>query len=114
MGLAATEKAGHSREKTSASLLSARRRILGKLLLEGSDSTLRVRDSLLHYEETLDQQIGSGRNLRNLASNQLISLGIPGLVIGLAYSIEQTGYKITFFGCHIQRKTLFSTLTSFD
>ena len=73
---------------------------LGQLFLECGNSILRIRDGLLHHENTLGQQVGSGRNLSELAPNQLISLGILGLTTRLAQAIEQTGYEITFFGCH--------------
>src|ERR1700730_15942537 len=106
MGLAAPEKAGHSGEETTA-LLSARRRIcLGNLFFECSDSILRVRESLLHDKGTLDQQVGSLRNLSNLAPNKLVSLGVLGLATRLAQSIEQTGYEITFFWCHKVKEDL--------
>jgi hypothetical protein len=83
--VSASEKAGHACEKTSARLLSARGRIgLGELLLECGDSILRIRDGLLHHENTLGQQVGSGRNLSELAPNQLISFGILGLTTRLA------------------------------
>jgi hypothetical protein len=85
MRLAASEKAGDSREKASASLLSARRRVcLGNLLLKRRDSTLGVRESLLHHKNALDEQVRSRRNLSNLAADQLISLGIFGLATRLA------------------------------
>jgi hypothetical protein len=52
MRLAASEKAGHSCEKTSAGLL--RRRIsLGNLFLKCSDPVLRIRDSLLQHKNAL-------------------------------------------------------------
>ena len=111
--LAASEKAGDSCEKASARRLSAGRRIsLGKLFLKSADSTLRAGHSLLHHEKALDQHVRSGRNLSDLAPDQLISFGIFALAAGLAEPIEQTGYEIVFFGCHSLRKTLFSTLTS--
>ena len=97
--VAASEKAGDACEKTSACLLWCRIG-LSELFLECGDSTLRIRDGLLHHENTLGQQVGSGRNLSELVPNQLIGLGILGLTTRLAQSIEQTGYEITFFGCH--------------
>ena len=113
--LTASEKASDSCEKAPARWLSAGRRIsLGKLFLERADSSLSVGHSLLHHEKALDQHVRSRRNLSDLAPDQLISFGIFALAAGLAEPIEQTGYEITFFGCHSLRKTLFSTLTSLE
>jgi hypothetical protein len=115
MRLTASEKAGHPREKASARLRCGGRRIrFGKLFLERTDSTLRAGNSLLHHKKALDQQVRRRRNLSDLVSNQLISLGIFALAARLAEPIEQTGYEITFFGCHSLKKTLFFTLTSPD
>jgi hypothetical protein len=113
--LTAAEKASDSCEKAPARWLSAGRRIsLGKLFLQSADSSLSVGHSLLHHEKALDQHVRSRRNLSDLAPDQLISFGIFALAAGLVEPIEQTGYEITFFGCHSLRKTLFSTLTSLE
>ena len=113
MRLAASEKAGHSCEKAPARWLSAGCSIsLGNLFLQSADSTLCIGHSLLHHEKALNQHVRSRRNLSDLAPDQLISFGIFALAAGLAEPIEQTGYEITFFGCHSLKKTLFSTLTS--
>ena len=100
MRLAASEKAGDSREKASASLLARSSVCLGNLFLKRRDSTLGIRDGLLHHENALGEQVGSRRNLSDLAANQLISLGVFRLATRLAQSIKQTGYEIAFFWCH--------------
>jgi hypothetical protein len=113
MRLAAPEQAGNSGEKAAASLLRTSPSLgFGNLFLESGNSALRVRESLLHHQSALHQQVGRRRNLSDLAPNQLISLGVFRLITCLTQPIKETGYEILFFGCHIEKKTLFPTLTS--
>ena len=109
MGLAASEQAGNSGEKATSGLRRTSPRLgFGNLFLEGGNSALRIRESLLHYESALHQQVRRRRNLSNLAPNQLISLGVLRLITCLTQPIKQTGYEILFFGCHMEKKALFT------
>ena len=108
MGLAASEQAGNSGEKATPGLLRTSPRLgFGNLFLESGNSALRIRESLLHHESALHQQVRRQRNLSNLAPNQLISLGVFRLITCLSQPVKETGYEILFFGCHMEKKTLF-------
>jgi hypothetical protein len=103
MRLSSAEKIGHTREKPSSSSgLSARSgTCFAQLFLQHRNPILGVRESLLHHESALNQQVGSHRNFSDLAPDQLISFGVSSLAIcRLAQPIEQTGYQIMFFWCH--------------
>jgi hypothetical protein len=113
MRLATAEQAGNSREKAAAGLLRTSPGLgFRNLFLESGYSALRVRESLLHHQSALHQQVGRRRNLSDLAPNQLISLGIFRLITCLTQPIKETGYEILFFGCHMEKETFFPTLTS--
>jgi hypothetical protein len=107
MRLAAPEQAGNSGEKATAGLLRTSPSLgFGNLFLESGNSALRVRESLLHHQSALRQQVGRRRNLSNLVPNQLISLGVFRLITCLSQPIKEAGYEILFFGCHMEKKTL--------
>jgi len=103
--LAAAEETCNAGKKAATLLASWRGRVrLRNLSFEGAYSVLRVGERVLHHERTLGKKIGSGRIFGHLAPNQLISLWVPRLVTCRRQSIEQTGYEVSFIGCHKERK----------
>jgi hypothetical protein len=77
---------------------------LRNLFFKSAYSVLRIRECLLHHERTLGKKIGSRWIFAHLAPNELISLWVPRLVTRRRESIEQTGYEVSFIGCHRERK----------
>jgi hypothetical protein len=105
MLLAAAEETCNAGKKTATLLGSGCGCVrLRNLFFKSAYSVLCVRECVLHHERTLGKKIGSCRIFGHLAPNELISLGVPRLVTRRRESIEQTGYEVSFIGCHRERK----------
>ena len=97
------EKAGVARHQTDwlrrkgnpAGFLSGASR-LSQLLFEAGDPALRRRERLLHDQGGLNEQVGSGRLLQDLAANVCVGFGVFLLDASLLQPVKKIGNKGAF------------------